>query len=73
METGFNELNNFAEALPGLKYHHTALERGYVSRRSKGYVEGYKGIFGTGCKVHRPCWSTNNYHYIDYYILEDDK
>ena len=61
-----------------LVFHHMAWGRGYVSRRSSGYVEKYNGRFGIGVKLHSPCFYSTVYHYVDYYIfpgitLEDVK
>ena len=52
-------------------FHHTALQRGYCSRKSKGFVELYVGRFGLGFKVHRPHFGSSRYHYIDYYVMAD--
>ena len=49
-------------------FHHTALQRGYCSRKSDGFVEPYAGRFGVGFKVHRPYWRSSAYHQIDYYV-----
>lgn len=53
-----------------LRYHHTALCRGYV-RKGHGWQEKYSGKFGNGVKKHIPnCESrvSNNYHYVEYWI-----
>ena len=52
--------------------HHTAAAKGYMSRKVTEELEEYMGKFGKGYKVHRPRFDTSNYHYIDYYIEEDD-
>ena len=53
-----------------LKYHHSALERGYISKNS-GREDYYCGKYGVGIKRHIPnCESkcSNEYHLIEYYI-----
>ena len=55
----------------GAIFHHTALQRGYCSRKSNGFVEPYAGRFGVGFKVHKPNFSSSAYHYIDYYVMAD--
>ena len=52
-----------------LKEHHTASARGYVSRKSTGYTEAYRGNFGIGVVRHSPRWDTTSYHYKTYYTL----
>lgn len=59
-----NELKNN----PNYEYHHTAARRGYISRKTEGYVEEYEGRYGKGYLIARPRWDTNNYIYIDYYL-----
>lgn len=59
-----------AEQLPKeYVYHHTALRRGYVSR--KGHteiVQHYSGRFGVGYTVDTANYSSTNYCYRAYYI-----
>jgi len=50
--------------------HHSAYERGYVSRKSDGYMKPYKGRFGNGYKRYMPCFNTNRYCWITYFIEE---
>lgn len=52
-----------------LKEHHTASARGYVSRKSAGYQEAYRGRFGIGVKVHHPSYGMTSHHHIEYYTL----
>ena len=52
-----------------LTEHHTASARGYVSRKSSGYTEAYKGRFGIGVVRHSPRRDTTQYHYVTYYTL----
>lgn len=47
---------------------HTSLARGYVSRKSKGYVVAYNGKFGKGYKVYEPNWESTRYCYVSYYL-----
>ena len=53
---------------PDYQYHHTASRRGYVSRRSQGYIEPYAGRYGKGYVWVRPRWDTSYYVYVSYYI-----
>lgn len=63
----------FADAVALVKkcahLHHEAWAKGYISRRSEGYVERYSGKFGKGFTIHRPSWQTTNYHNIEYWIF----
>lgn len=52
-----------------LQEHHTASARGYVSRKTAGYTEAYRGRFGIGVVRHSPRWDTTSYHYKTYYTL----
>lgn len=51
-----------------VKEHHKASRRGYVSRKSEGYVESYKGVFGTGYILVTPRFDTTRYVDITYFI-----
>lgn len=51
-----------------IKLHHIASRRGYISRKSAGKVESYKGKFGEGYIILRPRWDTTNYIYVEYHI-----
>ena len=51
------------------EYHHSALTRGYVSRKNlDGIVKPYKGRFGKGYVILTPRWDTTKYCNIYYYI-----
>ena len=43
---------------PAYKYHHTASRLGYVSRRTKGVVQPYRGRYGVGYIALTPRWDT---------------
>lgn len=51
-----------------VREYHTASRLGYVSRRSNGKVEAYKGRYGEGFIHITPRWDTTQYVYITYYI-----
>lgn len=53
---------------PEYREHHTASRRGYVSRKSEGRIEVYKGLFGEGYVVITPRWDTTQYVYVTYYV-----
>lgn len=52
-----------------LQEHHSALARGYVSRKGIAYKEAYRGRFGIGVKVHHPSYGMTSHHHITYYML----
>lgn len=52
-----------------LWYHHSALARGYVSRKGTAYREAYRGRFGIGVKVHRQSYGMTSHHRIEYYVI----
>lgn len=53
----------------GYHLHHTALSRGYISRKLKnGIVEAYNGRFGEGFAVLKPNYESTRYHFISYYV-----
>lgn len=52
-----------------LQLHHTALARGYVSRRGTGRMEAYRGRFGLGVTYHAPSHGMTSYHPVSYYVL----
>ena len=54
-----------------MKLHHTALARGYVSRKSNGIVEQYKGKFGSGYVIKVPCYYSTQYYHREYYIADN--
>lgn len=49
--------------------HHTASCEGYVSRKTSGYTEAYRGRFGIGVVRYSPRWDTTRYVYKTYYTL----
>jgi len=53
-------------------FHHSALTRGYVSRKGidqeEVYVQEYSGRFGEGVVYDAPNWESNRYCYRNYYI-----
>lgn len=53
-----------------MKLHHIASRRGYISRKSAGEVETYKGKFGEGYIILRPRFDTTNYICVEYYIAD---
>ena len=50
------------------EFHHAAYVRVYVSRRIKGIVKPYKGMFGAGYKVYRPYGNSTQYSIVEYWI-----
>jgi hypothetical protein len=54
--------------MDGYTLHHTALARGYISRKGTGYTEAYNGKFGTGVKRHLPNRRSTGYHTVEYWI-----
>ena len=52
-----------------IREHHTSYFRGYVSRKSDGYVKPYHGHFGEGYALLSPNWNSTTYSYITYYIF----
>ena len=57
----------------GFEYHHTAAERGYVSRKVECVVKPYVGRFGIGVKVLMPRTDSTRYVYVSYYILNSSE
>lgn len=57
-----------AEVENNFNYHHTALTKGYVSRKCEGIVKPYKGRFGEGYKILRPNWQSVRYSYVEYWV-----
>lgn len=55
--------------LQNTRYHHTSWARGYISRKTNGYIIPYKGKFGIGYAWHRPSWHSTTYHLVSYYII----
>lgn len=54
-----------------IKYHHTSLFRGYVSRKNPPDPIPYKGRFGEGYKLERPNYNSTTYSFVTYYIFTD--
>jgi len=48
--------------------HHTALTRGYQSRKNPPEVAAYKGKFGEGFAVRTANYASTRYSYVTYYI-----
>jgi len=64
-----NEINKLSTA--GLKYSHTSLKRGYVSRKNpEGEFVPYNGRFGKGVKQLTPNWNSTKYCFVAYYLEE---
>lgn len=63
-------MKTLEEIKENCKLHHTALCRGYVSRKSNAepVIEEYSGRFGRGYKVYSPNWRSTEYCYVSYYI-----
>jgi hypothetical protein len=53
-----------------VKLHHTALARGYVSRKTDGHVNDYSGYFGKGYAHYKPNFESTRYCYVTYYIFD---
>lgn len=52
-----------------LKFHHTSLTSGYVSRKHpEGVTLPYKGRYGKGVKVLTPNFDSTRYCFVSYYI-----
>jgi len=51
-----------------LKQLHTSTKRGYVSRKSNGIVQYYKGKFGNGFILLSPNYNSTQLCFITYYI-----
>jgi hypothetical protein len=67
---GEKKMKTVKEIENTMKLHHIASRRGYISRKSAGEVESYKGKFGEGYIILRPRWDTTNYIYVEYYIAK---
>ena len=61
---------NFDEIIGETKYHHSALSRGYISRKLECVIEDYKGKFGVGFKVSYPNYRSSQYKIVQYYVKE---
>lgn len=64
------ELMNLVER-GDLVEHHSALKKGYTSRKSTGTVEAYKGRFGEGYKLTTPNHNSTRYSNLTYYIKKE--
>lgn len=53
------------------KYHHCSWARGYQSRKRPVQIAEYSGRFGKGYVVHKATTNSNQYHYIEYWILKE--
>ena len=53
------------------QYHHTAAAKGYISRKVEEKIVDYSGKFGTGYKVCKPRFDTNNFCYVEYWLMEE--
>ena len=51
-----------------MKLHHTALARGYISRKTDGVTVPYDVRFGKGIKILRPNWQSSRYVIVEYWI-----
>ena len=51
-----------------VRLHHTAWARGYISRKTDGYVEEYKGRYGEGYVWNKPSYKSTNYYLKAYFI-----
>lgn len=54
------------------KEHHSALTRGYTSRKASAPFVAYKGRFGEGLTRLTPHPRSTQYCYITYYIKRSD-
>ena len=52
----------------GYTYHHEAMARGYVSRRTACVPVLYNGRFGRGITLEIPAYNGTQYHYRQYWI-----
>jgi len=51
-----------------LRISHTASRRGYLSRKTRGYIEPYNGRYGKGYIHVEPRFDTTQYVSLTYYI-----
>lgn len=57
-----------------IRLHHTALFRGYVSRKApEGIKEPYNGRYGKGYTVRKPNWNSTQYSIVEYWIEEKEE
>lgn len=52
----------------GYKEHHSAMRRGYESRKCVGHAEPYKGRFGEGYVWISPLSYTTRYVLVTYFV-----
>lgn len=52
----------------GYKYHHEAMARGYVTRKTACIPIAYDGRFGKGITLEIPSYAGTQYHYRQYWI-----
>ena len=57
------------ELLKHCKYSHSALARGYISRKIKGIIVPYKGKYGVGYKVCCPNPDSTRYYIVNYFLV----
>lgn len=55
----------------GYRLHHSATQKGYISRKTKGCVTDYLGRFGSGYIYHRPLYNGTQYHMIEYWVKKE--
>ena len=48
--------------------HHIASRRGYVSRKTAGYIVPYNGKYGVGVRWVYPRYNTTRYCYVEYWV-----
>ena len=65
------QVSNLFELVENNKvfFHHSARYRAYISRKSNGIVEPYRGRFGAGYVHYRPAFDSTTYCFVDYYIF----
>lgn len=62
---------NFDKVIGTAKFHHSAMAKGYVSRKLECIIEDYSGKYGKGFKVLYPNYRSTRYVIIQYYIQEE--
>lgn len=51
----------------GYKLQKTSLARGYISRKTSGYLEAYSGKYGIGYKWLLPNYNSNRFMTVEYW------
>lgn len=51
----------------GYKLQKTSLARGYISRKTLGYLEAYSGKYGIGYKWLLPNYNSNRFMTVEYW------